>query len=166
MVSSVQQPGQPCSHGTSGVSMGNRRELVAAVGRDLAVISELDWLTSGESHLLGQMAATPALLSFMSSITLLQRYALETCRSVKMLPITFGGSGMATCLNSMALSLIRPGSLSDRHHSWANICSQRKQWLLLVRISGGRSTHEPLQFTEILFCRQADGQQESFVSAS
>ena len=54
-------------------------------GRDLAVISELDWLTSGASHLLGQMAATPALHPYMSSITLLQRYALETCRSVEML---------------------------------------------------------------------------------
>ena len=60
-------------------------ELVCAAGRDLAVISELDWLTSGASHLLGQMAATPALSPYMSSITLLQRYALETCRSVEML---------------------------------------------------------------------------------
>ena len=53
-------------------------ELVCAAGRDLAVISELDWLMSGASHLLGQMAATPALSPYMSSITLLQRYALET----------------------------------------------------------------------------------------
>ena len=47
------------------------------------VISELGWLTLGASHLLGQMAATPALLPYMSSITLSQRYALETCRSMK-----------------------------------------------------------------------------------
>ena len=53
-------------------------ELVCAAGRDLAVISELDWLTLGASHLLGQMAATPALNPYISSIMLLQRYALET----------------------------------------------------------------------------------------
>ena len=67
------------------VSVRETEELVAAAGRDLTVISALDWLTSGASHLLGQMAATPALLPFMSSITLLQRYALETCRNVEML---------------------------------------------------------------------------------
>ena len=60
-------------------------ELICAVGHDLAVISKLDWLTSGASHLLGQMAATPALHPYMSFMTLLQRYALETCRSVEML---------------------------------------------------------------------------------
>ena len=67
------------------MSVKETEEFVAAAGRDLAVISELDWLTSGESHLLGQMAATPALLPYMSSITLLQRYDLETCGSVEML---------------------------------------------------------------------------------
>ena len=67
------------------VSVRETEELIAVASRDLAVISELDWLTSGASHLLGQMAATLALLLFMSSITLLQRYALETCRSMEML---------------------------------------------------------------------------------
>ena len=104
------------------VSLRETEELVAPAGRDLAVISELDWLMLGASHLLGQMAATPALLPFMSSITLLQCYALETCRSVEMLEqsstaryanhIWWLRDGHL-CLNSMALFLSRPGSLSD-----------------------------------------------------
>ena len=68
--------------------------------------------------------ATPALLPFMSSITLLQRYALETCRSVEMLE----RSKTARYANhiwrlrdghlSKLHGSVRPGSLSDSHHSW------------------------------------------------
>ena len=62
--------------------MRETEEFVAAAGRDLAVISELDWLTSGASHLLGQMVATPALLPYMSSITLLQLWKRGYARPV------------------------------------------------------------------------------------
>ena len=86
-------------------------ELVCAAGRDLAVISELDWLTSGASHLLGQMAATPALSPYMSSITLLQRYALETCRSVEMLERS------STARYANHLWRLRDGHLSRLHSS-------------------------------------------------
>ena len=86
-------------------------ELVCAAGRDLAVISELDWLTSGASHLLGQMAATPALSPYMSSITLLQRYALETCRSVEMLERS------STARYANHLWRLRDGHLSRLHNS-------------------------------------------------
>ena len=86
-------------------------ELVCAAGRDLAVISELDWLTSGASHLLGQMAATPALSPYMSSITLLQRYALETCRSVEMLERS------STARYANHLWRLRDGHLSRLHPS-------------------------------------------------
>ena len=86
-------------------------ELECAAGRDLAVISELDWLTSGASHLLGQMAATPALSPYMSSITLLQRYALETCRSVEMLERS------STARYANHLWRLRDGHLSRLHPS-------------------------------------------------
>ena len=86
-------------------------ELVCTAGRDLAVISELDWLTSGASHLLGQMAATPALSPYMSSITLLQRYALETCRSVEMLERS------STARYANHLWRLRDGHLSRLHPS-------------------------------------------------
>ena len=66
-------------------------ERIASAGRDLAVISELDRLTSGVSHLLSQMAATPALLPYLSSIALLQRYSLETCRNMEMLERSMTG---------------------------------------------------------------------------
>ena len=84
-------------------------ELVCAAGRDLAVISELDWLTS--AHLLGQMAATPALSPYISSITLLQRYALETCRSVEML------ERCLTARYANHLWRLRDGHLSRLHPS-------------------------------------------------
>ena len=86
-------------------------ELICAAGHDLAVISELDWLTSGASHLLGQMAATPALHPYMSSITLLQGYALETCRSVDML------EGSSTTRYANHLWRLRDGHLSRLHPS-------------------------------------------------
>ena len=86
-------------------------ELICAAGRDLAVISELDWLTSGASHLLGQMAATPALHPYMSSITLLQRYGLETCRSVEMLKRS------STARYANHLWRLRDGHLSRLHPS-------------------------------------------------
>ena len=67
------------------MSFKEAEELITSVGHDLAVISELDLLMSGESHLLGQMAATPTLHPYLSSIALLQCYSLETCMTVEML---------------------------------------------------------------------------------
>ena len=93
------------------VPVRETEELVAAAGRDLAVISELDWLTSGASHLLGQMAATPPLLPFISSITLLQCYALETCRSVEMLELS------STARYANHIWQLRDGHLSKLHGS-------------------------------------------------
>ena len=128
-------------------------ELVCAAGRDLAVISELDWLTSGASHLLGQMAATPALSPYMSSITLLQRYALETCRSVEMLERSL------TARYANHLWRVRDGHLSRLHLS---VPKQTKESLRQAPLLGthlfpgrnsgyccsepqrGRSTFEPL----------------------
>ena len=152
------------------VSVRETEELIAAAGRDLAVISELDWLTSGASHLLGQMAATPALLPFMSSITLLQRYTLETCRSVDMLERSL------TARYANHIWRLRDGHLSKLHGS---VPKQTKESLRQAPLLGwetvalaGQNLRGDVQrmnlsqFTEILFCRQADGQQESFVSAS
>ena len=65
----------------------------------------------GVSHLLGQMAATPALHPYMSSITLLQRYALETCRSVEMLERS------STARYANHLWRLRDGHLSRLHRS-------------------------------------------------
>ena len=67
------------------MSIKEVEELITSAGRNLAVICELDWLTSGASHLLGQMTATPSLQPYMSSLALLQCYAFETCRSEEML---------------------------------------------------------------------------------
>ena len=143
------------------VTVRETEELVAAVGCDLAVISELDWLTSGASHLLGQMAATPALLPFMSSITLLQHYALETCRSVEMLEWS------STAPYANHIWRLRDGHLSKLHGS---VPKQTREFLrqapLLgkhlfseetVAIAGQnlRETHESLQFTEKNVCRTA-----------
>ena len=142
-------------------------ELICAAGRDLAVISELDWLTSGASHLLSQMAATPALHPYMSSIMLLHRYALETCRSVEMLKRSL------TARYANLLWRLRDGHLSRLHPS---VPKQTKESLRQAPLLGihlfpeepqrRRSTFQPLQVTEILYCHQAVDLQEGLVSAS
>ena len=57
------------------------------------------------------MAATPALIPYMSSITLLQCYALETCRSVEMLEQSL------TARYANLLWRLRDGYMSKLHSS-------------------------------------------------
>ena len=92
------------------MSFKEAEELITSVGHDLAVISELDLLMSGESHLLGQMAATPTLHPYLSSIALLQCYSLETCMTVEMLQ----RSKTVRFVNHI-------WRLRDKYRSWASI---------------------------------------------
>ena len=108
-------------------------ELVCAAGRDLAVISELDWLTSGASHLLDARAV----------------FDRSLCQS----SLAAQGRSLHPSVPKQTKESLRQAPWLNSGYCWSE--PQRR-----------RSTFEPLQVTEILYCRQAADRQEGLVSAS
>ena len=63
-------------------------ESITNAGRDLSVVSDLDWMVSGASHLLKEMATTSGLQTSQTQIAHLQRYMLEVCRGLEVLELS------------------------------------------------------------------------------
>jgi len=51
-------------------------EGAAAAGRDLSVLSELDWLAAGSNDFLGKLAVYPRCDFLLKDLLLVQRYSL------------------------------------------------------------------------------------------
>jgi len=84
-VSNAQSNPSPAAYTLSSKEMEERTSLA---GRDLSVISELDWLASGSNTLLGMLVRAPELNHILPYLTLLQRYSLEMCRDLEILGLS------------------------------------------------------------------------------
>ena len=76
---------------TPGAFSFSHRELeeqIGCAGRDISVISDLEWLTEGASGLVNEMATKPELATSLTHQTFLQKYLLEICRGVQALGLS------------------------------------------------------------------------------
>jgi len=72
----------PASYSWSARDMGDG---AVAAGRDLSVLSELDWLVSGSSDILTKLVALPQCAPLVRDLNLLRRYSLEVARDIERL---------------------------------------------------------------------------------
>jgi len=86
-------------------------DAAAAAGRDLSVLSQLDWLAAGSSDLLGRLEASPQCRPLLGDLYLLDRYCLEMARSIELLGQT------ASARYANAVWRMRDGHLSRLHSS-------------------------------------------------
>jgi len=63
-------------------------EFASATGRDLSILSDMDWLVSGSNDILGRLAAAPKFASHLPYLHLLPRYSLQLCRDLEILSLT------------------------------------------------------------------------------
>ena len=109
-------------------------EGTAAAGRDLSVLSELDWLVAGSNDILGKLAVHPRCDFLIKDLHLAQRYNLQIARDSELL----GKSAAARYAN--LVWRIRDGHLPEftllcpdttgricAGHLWASLSSSRKR---------------------------------------
>ncbi len=63
-------------------------EQIGCAGKDISVVSDLDWLAAGASNLLNEMTSNQELAQSQSHQTFLKKYLLEMCRGVQALGLS------------------------------------------------------------------------------
>jgi len=84
-------------------------EQIGTAGKDISLVSDLDWMAEGASQLLNTMIATPESMT-SDHLVFLQRYLLEMCRSLQFLGLS------STARHANLIWHMRDSYLSKVHH--------------------------------------------------
>ena len=106
--------------GALSFSLKEFNDLMLQSQRDLAIVSDLDWLLAGGTSLVNQIAAmTPGTPTFNTAVTLLQRYMQEMSRTAEVL------ERHSTARYANLNWRIRDGYLNKLHPSVATVTKEQ-----------------------------------------